>query len=119
MNTNSRLLVSRLDALPPALHAALSLLPPPLIPALVLPPPQARLEVLDAETEGQLGYILELELNNALAGRDVAALLTQARRGAAFVTQGVGRGGMLAVSCQLPASHLSSSQCCLRVRPTH
>lgn len=40
-------------------------------------PLQARLEVLDAETEGQLGYILELELNNALRGREVAALLTQ------------------------------------------
>lgn len=35
--------------------------------------------MLDAETEGQLGYILELELNNALRGREVAALLTQAR----------------------------------------
>lgn len=46
------------------------------------PCPQARLEVLDAETEGQLGYILELELNNALRGREVAALLTQVRAAA-------------------------------------
>lgn len=38
---------------------------------------QARLEVLDAETEGQLGFLLELELANALQHRQVAALLTQ------------------------------------------
>jgi carbamate kinase len=38
---------------------------------------QARLDVLDAETEGQLGFILELELGNALPQRQVAALLTQ------------------------------------------
>ncbi|PRW18388.1 carbamate kinase [Chlorella sorokiniana] len=49
----------------------------PQVGMLALQDPQARLEVLDAETEGQLGYILELELNNALRGREVAALLTQ------------------------------------------
>ena len=38
---------------------------------------QARLDVLDAESEGQLGYVLEMELANALVGRQVAALLTQ------------------------------------------
>lgn len=41
---------------------------------------QARLEVLDAETEGQLGFLLELELANALQHRQVAALLTQVKR---------------------------------------
>ena len=41
------------------------------------PTVQARLDVLDAETEGQLGFILELELGNALPQRQVAALLTQ------------------------------------------
>jgi len=39
---------------------------------------QARLEVLDAETEGQLGFILELELANAMPQSEVAAVLTQA-----------------------------------------
>lgn len=43
------------------------------------PPLQARLDVLDAETEGQLGFVLELELGNALRQRQVAALLTQVR----------------------------------------
>lgn len=42
-------------------------------------PAQARLDVLDAETEGQLGFVLELELGNALRQRQVAALLTQVR----------------------------------------
>lgn len=41
--------------------------------------------MLDAETEGQLGFILELELANALrdapGARQAAALLTQVRRG--------------------------------------
>ena len=46
--------------------------------SLPAPPAQARLEVLDAETEGQLGFILELELGNALPQQQVAALLTQA-----------------------------------------
>jgi carbamate kinase len=35
------------------------------------------LDVLGAESEGLLGYLLEQELANALPGRDVAALLTQ------------------------------------------
>ncbi len=36
------------------------------------------LDVLDAETQGQIGYQLELELRNALgAGRELAVLLTQ------------------------------------------
>ncbi len=35
------------------------------------------LDVLDAESEGMLGYWLELELSNALPGVEVAALLTQ------------------------------------------
>lgn len=34
------------------------------------------LDVLGAETEGQLGYLLELELRNALPGREVVALIT-------------------------------------------
>jgi carbamate kinase len=35
------------------------------------------LDVLDAETEGQIGYLLEQELRNRLPGRDCATLLTQ------------------------------------------
>jgi carbamate kinase len=35
------------------------------------------LDLLGAESEGLLGYLLEQELANALPGRDVAALLTQ------------------------------------------
>ncbi len=35
------------------------------------------LDVLGAETEGMIGYVLEQELGNALPGRDVATLLTQ------------------------------------------
>jgi len=35
------------------------------------------LDVLGAESEGLIGYLLEQELANALPGRDVAALLTQ------------------------------------------
>jgi carbamate kinase len=35
------------------------------------------LDVLDAETEGMIGYVLEQELVNALPRRDVATLLTQ------------------------------------------
>lgn len=49
----------------------------PQVGLLALQDPTARLEVLDAETEGQLGFILELEVANALRGMDVAALLTQ------------------------------------------
>lgn len=50
-------------------------------PGALRPAAQARLDVLDAETEGQLGFILELELANALRGTQVAALLTQVRAG--------------------------------------
>ena len=35
------------------------------------------LDVLGAETEGMIGYLLEQELRNALPGRSVATLLTQ------------------------------------------
>jgi carbamate kinase len=35
------------------------------------------LDVLDAETEGMIGYVLDQHLANNLPGRDVAALLTQ------------------------------------------
>ena len=35
------------------------------------------LDVLGAETEGMIGYLLEQELRNALPGRQVATLLTQ------------------------------------------
>ncbi|PSC72748.1 carbamate kinase [Micractinium conductrix] len=49
----------------------------PQVGMLALQEPSARLEVLDAETEGQLGFILELELGNALPQQQVAALLTQ------------------------------------------
>jgi carbamate kinase len=35
------------------------------------------LDVLGAESEGMIGYVLEQELRNALPGRDVATLLTQ------------------------------------------
>jgi carbamate kinase len=35
------------------------------------------LDVLGAETEGMIGYLLEQELRNAVPGRDVATLLTQ------------------------------------------
>ncbi len=35
------------------------------------------LDVLGAETEGMIGYMIEQELGNALPGRDVASLLTQ------------------------------------------
>lgn len=35
------------------------------------------LDVLGAETEGQIGYLLEQELGNALATRDIATLLTR------------------------------------------
>src|SRR5215204_6259674 len=35
------------------------------------------LDVLGAESEGQIGYLLDQELVNALGGRPVATLLTQ------------------------------------------
>ncbi|HVP02745.1 MAG TPA: carbamate kinase [Solirubrobacteraceae bacterium] len=35
------------------------------------------LDVLGAETEGQIGYVIELELDNAVAGRETAALVTR------------------------------------------
>lgn len=37
----------------------------------------ARLDVLDAETEGAIGYLLEQELSNELPEREIAALLTR------------------------------------------
>lgn len=37
----------------------------------------ARLDVLDAETEGAIGYLLEQELSNHLPGREVVAVLTR------------------------------------------
>lgn len=37
----------------------------------------ASLDVLDAETEGQIGYVLELELDNAIDHQDTVALLTR------------------------------------------
>lgn len=37
----------------------------------------ARLDVLDAETEGAIGYLLEQELSNELPDREVAALVTR------------------------------------------
>jgi len=40
-------------------------------------PGSTPLDVLDAETEGMIGYLIEQELMNALPGRDVATLLTQ------------------------------------------
>lgn len=39
--------------------------------------PATPLDVLGAESEGMIGYLLEQELENVLDGRDVAALLTQ------------------------------------------
>ena len=35
------------------------------------------LDVLDAESEGQIGYVIELELDNAIEGRDTVALITR------------------------------------------
>jgi carbamate kinase len=35
------------------------------------------LDVLGSETEGQIGYMLELELDNAVAGQDTVAVLTR------------------------------------------
>lgn len=35
------------------------------------------LDVLDAESAGQLGYVLELELSNAVVGQDTVAVLTR------------------------------------------
>jgi carbamate kinase len=35
------------------------------------------LDVLDSETEGQIGYVLELELDNAIVGQDAVTLLTR------------------------------------------
>jgi carbamate kinase len=38
--------------------------------------PQAPLDLLGAESEGQIGYLIERELKSALPGRDIATLLT-------------------------------------------
>lgn len=35
------------------------------------------LDVLGAETEGQIGYVIELELDNAIAGQDTVAVVTR------------------------------------------
>jgi carbamate kinase len=35
------------------------------------------LDVLDAETEGQIGYVIELELSNAIAAQDTVTVLTR------------------------------------------
>jgi len=35
------------------------------------------LDVLDAESEGQIGYVIELELDNAIDARDTVALITR------------------------------------------
>jgi len=35
------------------------------------------LDVLGAESEGQIGYVIELELDNAIEGRDTVALITR------------------------------------------
>ena len=35
------------------------------------------LDVLDAETEGQIGYVVELELDNAIDHEDTVAVLTR------------------------------------------
>lgn len=35
------------------------------------------LDVLGAETEGQIGYVIEMELDNAIAGRDTVAVVTR------------------------------------------
>ena len=35
------------------------------------------LDVLDAESEGQIGYVVELELDNAMAGYETVALITR------------------------------------------
>lgn len=40
--------------------------------------PEASLYMLDAESEGQIGYLLQAALANALPGYDVVTLLTQA-----------------------------------------
>lgn len=40
--------------------------------------PEAKLDVLDAQTEGSIGYIIEVELSNALQGEgEVVTMLTQ------------------------------------------
>ena len=35
------------------------------------------LDVLDAESEGQIGYVIELELDNAIAHQDTVAVITR------------------------------------------
>ena len=49
----------------------------PQIGLLSLQQPDDPLDILDAETEGQIGYLLEQELSNALPQRAIATLLTQ------------------------------------------
>jgi carbamate kinase len=49
----------------------------PQVGLLALQGAAAPLDVLDAETEGQIGYLIEQELGNVLSGRRCATLLTQ------------------------------------------
>ncbi len=49
----------------------------PQVGLLALQAPDDTLDILGAETEGQIGYLLEQGLANALPNRPVAALLTQ------------------------------------------
>jgi carbamate kinase len=49
----------------------------PQVGLLALQQPDDPLDVLDAESEGQIGYLLDQELGNALPGREIATLLTQ------------------------------------------
>jgi carbamate kinase len=49
----------------------------PQVGLLALQAPDVSLDLLDAETEGQIGYLLEQGLGNALPDKPVATLLTQ------------------------------------------
>ena len=67
-------------------------------PGVARQDPGSGLDVLDAESEGQIGYILETQLANALPGTDVVTLLTQARRGGAGRGEGRARQGQIVVA---------------------
>lgn len=59
--------------------------------------PRAPLDVLGAETEGMIGYLIEQELANQMPGRDIATLLTRvlvdpADRAFAHPTKPIGPG---------------------------
>ncbi|GAB4820466.1 hypothetical protein N2152v2_007512 [Parachlorella kessleri] len=49
----------------------------PQVGLLAVQDPATGLDVLDAESEGQIGYILETQLANTLPGQEVVTLLTQ------------------------------------------